>query len=136
VRDIMRALSPILSAIILIMATLAAGAIMYQYFMGTIHNMASKPMFYIYDARYLPELKVVYISADNNGNYDVNVTGAEVTCSDGSIANVPMNYVVKAGSSMALRVDLSKANNCIPKIIILKFIYNNKDFTTEPLRVS
>jgi|GEM_PF-7031069 len=128
----MRGLSPILSTVILIMATLAAGAIMYQYFMNTIRNMADKPMFYVYDARYLPEIGVVYINADNNGDYVVNVTKAEITCTDGSLTTANLDVAIEAGSSYAIRIPVT----CQPTVIVLHYLYKGKPYTTEPIRVS
>ncbi len=131
----MRGLSPILSTVILIMATLAAGAIMYQYFMSTMHNMADKPMFYTYDARYLPELKVIYVSTDNNGNYPINVTAATVECRDGSQLNIKLNNIVDAGSSEVIRIVLG-SNSCDPVVVILHYMYKGKVYTSDPIRVS
>jgi len=128
----MRGLSPILSTVILIMATLAAGAIMYQYFMNTIRNMADKPLFYAYDARYLPELNVVYVNTDNNGEYSVNITKAEITCSNGTMVDVQLGVTVDAGSSYAVRIETP----CQPSVIVLHYLYKGKLYTTEPIRVS
>jgi flagellin-like protein len=132
VRGKMRGLSPILSTVILVMATLAAGAIMYQYFMNTIRNVADKPLFYAYDARYLPELGVIYVSADNNGDYSVNVTKAEITCNDGTVVNQALNVSIDAGSSYAIRIPAQ----CTPSVIVLHYTYKGKQYTTEPIRVS
>ncbi len=128
----MRALSPILSTVILIMATLAAGAIMYQYFMGTIRNVADKPLFYVYDARYLPDLRVTYLTADNNGNYPVNITKADITCIDGKVTTVTLNVSIDAGSSQAIRIKPA----CAPSVIVLHYLYKGKNYTTEPIRVN
>ncbi len=130
----MRAISPIVSAVILLMAALAAGAIIYQYFMGTIRTVTDKPMFYAYDAQYLPDLGVIYVTADNNGNYPVNVTAAQIDCSSGVQAKVPLGVVINAGSTETIRI--KPPATCQPVVVILSYTYVGKNYTTDPIRIS
>jgi len=130
----MRAISPIVSAVILLMAALAAGAIIYQYFMNTIRTVADKPLFYTYDAQYLPELGVVYVNADNNGDYPVVVTNATIECVGGTTLTKAVNVTIPPGSSQVIRVDVG--TTCTPEIMILKYMYKGRVFSTDVIRVS
>lgn len=130
----MRAISPIVSAVILLMAALAAGAIIYQYFMNTIRTVADKPLFYTYDAQYLPDLGVVYVNADNNGDYPVTVTNATIECAGGATITKALNVTIAPGSTQVIRIDVG--STCTPEIMVLKYLYKGKTFTTDVIRIS
>ncbi len=130
----MRAISPIVSAVILLMAALAAGAIIYQYFMNTIRTVADKPLFYTYDAQYLPDLGVVYVNADNNGDYPVTVVNATIECAGGTTLTKALNVTIAPGSSQVIRIDVG--STCTPEIMVLKYLYKGRAFTTDVIRIS
>lgn len=130
----MRALSPILSAVILLMATLAAGAIMYQYFIDTVETVANKPILYAYNAQYLSDLGVVYVTLDNSGSQKVDIVGAQIDCTNDT-QYIPVSEVIDAGETKVLRIQIN-ATCGTPRVLVIKYNAGDKSFTTEPVRIS
>ncbi|BES82120.1 hypothetical protein [Pyrodictium abyssi] len=131
----MRALSPILSAVILLMATLAAGAIMYQYFIDTVETVADKPILYAYNAEYLSDLGVVYVTLDNSGSQKVDIVEAQIDCTNGT-QYIPVSEVIDAGETKALRIQINATACGTPRVLVIKYNVGDKSFTTEPVRIS
>ncbi|ALL01733.1 archaeal flagellin N-terminal-like domain [Pyrodictium delaneyi] len=132
----MRALSPILSAVILLMATLAAGAIMYQYFIDTIETVADKPILYAYNAEYLQDLGIVYVTLDNSGSQVVNITAVHIDCANGEALDIPISQVIDAGETKSLRVSINKTICPTPSVMVIEYDMGDKTYTTEPIKIS
>ena len=130
----MRALSPIISAVILLVATIAAGAIIYQYFVGSVETLSSKPIVFTHSARYIPELSILYVGIDNSGEKTVTVQTAQIDCTDGRVVTLNVNTSINAGEDKVIRLDLSN-QQCTPYILVLTYNYNGKTYTTDPIKV-
>jgi len=131
----MRALSPILSAVILLMATLAAGAIMYQYFIDTVEIITDKPILYAYNAEYLSDLGVVYVTLDNSGSQKVDIVKAQIDCTNG-VQDIPLSEKINAGETKTLRIQIDTTACETPRVLVIKYNVGDKSFTTEPIRIS
>ena len=131
----MRALSPILSAVILLMATLAAGAIMYQYFIDTVEIITDKPILYAYNAEYLSDLGVVYVTLDNSGSQKIDIVKAQIDCTNG-VQDIPLSEKINAGETKTLRIQIDTTACETPRVLVIKYNVGDKSFTTEPIRIS
>jgi len=131
----MRALSPILSAVILLMATLAAGAIMYQYFIDTVEIITDKPILYAYNAEYLSDLGVVYVTLDNSGSQKVDIVKAQIDCTNG-VQDILLSEKINAGETKTLRIQIDTTACETPRVLVIKYNVGDKSFTTEPIRIS
>ncbi len=76
----MRALSPIISAMILIVAAVVGGMLAYQYFMNTLSTMVMKPHVTIDEATLYTLANMVYIKVSNMGGTPVKVNTINVLC--------------------------------------------------------
>jgi len=132
----MRALSPILSAVILLMATLAAGAIMYQYFIDTVEIITDKPILYAYNAEYLSDLGVVYVTLDNSGSQKVDIVKAQIDCINTTQNIMLSNKTIDAGETKTIRIQINTTECKVPRILVIGYNVGDKSFTTEPIRIS
>lgn len=132
----MRAISPILSAVILLLATLAAGAIMYHYFINTVQVMTKKPIVYGYNAEYMADLGVIYVTIDNSGSQPVTLLNATLFCDDANNKQVGVTLngpTIKAGETRTVEI----SSQCkSPRVLIISYKAGDKIYTTDPIRIS
>ena len=132
----MRALSPILSAVILIMATVAAGIIVYQYFIGTVKGMTTKPMVYVNNAQYMDSIKRIFITVYNSGPKTITVQSVNIVCKDNTELTINTTATVGVGQSKTLSLPLTN-QSCIPVYVILNYKDSTgKTFSTSPVEVA
>ncbi len=74
-----RALSPILSTMILLSAALIAGFLLYTYFSSTMQGMINTPSPVIEQAVYYPTIDVLYVKIRNYGGAPVPLENANIT---------------------------------------------------------
>jgi len=133
---IMRALSPILSAVILIMATVAAGIIVYQYFIGTVKSMTTKPMVYVNNVQYLDAIKRVFVTVYNSGPKTVTISSATILCKDNSETTVNLDTTIGVSQSKTISIPVSNSS-CIPAYIILNYTdTTGKTFSIGPIEIA
>ncbi len=132
----MRALSPLLSAVILIMATVAAGIIVYQYFIGAVKGMTTKPMVYVSNAQYMDAIKRVFVTVYNSGPKTIVIKSANIVCKNGSEITINTTSRINVGESKTLSIPVS-STTCIPSYIILNYQdTNGKMFSTNPIEIA
>jgi flagellin-like protein len=130
----MRGLSPIVSSVILLAATIAAGAVLYQYFMTFVEGVTAKPSVFIYNVRYVPEASRLYVTVDNSGSTAVNVSEVEVLCDNGTLAPVSVNdVVVNPGEQKVVSIVV---DNCKPSLVTVSLRDNDgRTFSLGPFEV-
>ncbi len=73
-----RALSPILSTMILLSAALIAGIILYTYFSNTMQGMVNTPNPVVEQAVYYPGIGAIYVKIRNYGGAPVPLNNSEL----------------------------------------------------------
>jgi len=84
-----KALSPIVSTLILIAATLVGAALVYKYFTTASLIATTKPELTVEDASYNPVSQTLFMSIRNMGLVTVQGIEIHVMCSDGSEITIP-----------------------------------------------
>ncbi len=132
----MRALSPILSAVILIMATVAAGIIVYQYFIGTVKGMTTKPMVYVNNAQYMDSIKRIFVTIYNSGPKTITIQSANIICKNNAELTINTTATIGVGQSKTLSLPLTN-ETCTPIYIILNYKDSTgKTFSTSPIEIA
>ncbi|ABM80807.1 hypothetical protein [Hyperthermus butylicus] len=133
----MRAVSPIVSAVILLMASIAAGLIVYQYFLNTVNTMADKPVAYSI-AEYVPETATIYVTVDNAGTTPITVQASKVSCMNGYTFthNLTTPITVQGGEKKLIEIPVDQNLCDWPVVLVLMYQAGGKLYTTEPIEVS
>ncbi len=91
-----RALSPILSTMILLMAALLAGILIYNYFNRTLQGMMNTPNPIIESATYYPDVEILMTKIKNLGgapiplnNTKILIIGKTCTCTCSIVCSSP-----------------------------------------------
>ena len=129
-----RAISPIVSAIILLAASIAAGIIVYQYFIQTVNVMAERPVIY-FTAQYVPEISKIFVTANNGWTKTVTITSIDYTCTDGSTKTFQLTspVTVKPGETATIAVAVG---NCKPIVVVVHYRSSSgKVYASEPVNV-
>jgi len=84
-----KALSPIVSTLILIAAALVGAALIYKYFTTASLIATTKPELMVEDASYNPASQTLFMSIRNMGLVTVQGVEIHVICSDGTEITVP-----------------------------------------------
>ncbi len=135
----MRALSPIVSAIILIVAAIIGGTLAYQYFLNTMTAMVSKPNIVVDEALLYTVLNKLFIRVSNMGMTPVTLEKATVLCDNTQPLTVSLGgFELRPGKSITLNVtvDGSKLSAC--SRVFLTVTYSAVNFgtdTTRPIEV-
>ncbi|BEP16977.1 hypothetical protein PYJP_03290 [Pyrofollis japonicus] len=131
----MRALSPILSAVILVMATIAAGVIVYQYFMSVVNSAASKPILYVSNAQYIDTIKKIFITIYNSGPKTITIDSAEIFCTNNNSKTVNISETINVDHSKTIIVDIG--GDCVPSYIVLNYSDSTgRSYSSNPIRIS
>jgi hypothetical protein len=130
-----RAISPIISAIILLAASIAAGIIVYQYFIQTVNVMSERPVVY-FTAQYIPEISKVYVTVNNGWTKSITILSVDYTCSDGSTKTYTLQkqLQVKPGETTTFTVPV--ASTCKPVVILVHYKSSSgRTYGSEPVNV-
>jgi len=84
-----KALSPIVSTLILIAAALIGAAVIYRYFTTASLIATTKPELVIEDASYNPASQTLFMSIRNMGLITVQGVEIHIMCSDGTEITIP-----------------------------------------------
>jgi hypothetical protein len=130
-----RGISPIVSAIILLAASIAAGIIVYQYFIQTVNVMSERPVVY-FTAQYIPEIGRVYVTANNGWTKTITILSADYTCSDGTTKtyNLQSQVSIKPGETATFAIPIP--SNCKPVVVVVHYKSSSgKTYSSEPVNV-
>lgn len=131
----LRAISPIVSAIILLAASIAAGIIVYQYFIQTVNVMSERPVVY-FTAQYIPEISKIYVTVNNGWTKTITIVSADYTCSDGTTKTYTLQkqVAVKPGETATFTIPV--ASTCKPVVIVVHYKSSSgKAYSSEPVNV-
>jgi flagellin-like protein len=76
----MKALSPIISAVILIVAAIIGGTLAYQYFIATMASMVSKPNVVVDEAIAYTTLNTIFVKVSNMGMTPAKLKELTIYC--------------------------------------------------------
>ncbi len=118
----MRALSPIVSVVILVIAAIIGGTLVYQYFLTTMAALIAKPNIVIDEAFLYTSLNRLYVKVSNLGTTPVKVVGVNFYCGEASVFREVTPTLLKPGDSVSLEVTLPvETVECKTMYVSLRF---------------
>jgi hypothetical protein len=131
-----RALSPLVSTIVLISAAIVGGIIVYNYFQNNVNTIAasSGALQVSASATYLnAQTKLVHVELVNTYSKPVNVTGVTVVLADGTQKSVTLSQpqTVAAGSKATFIVDVPAS----AKILYVDYTYNGQSMESSAVQI-
>jgi len=131
-----RALSPLVSTIVLISAAIVGGIIVYNYFQNSVNTIAasSGTLQVSVSTAYLnDQTKIVHIDLINTYSKPINVTGVTVFLDDGTQKEFKLNQTVTvtAGSRASL-IESVPAN---ARVLYVDYTYNGQQMKSSAVQL-
>jgi hypothetical protein len=131
-----RALSPLVSSVVLISAAVIGGVIVYNYFQSNINSIAAATGSLQVSADYTyinSTTKMVYLEVLNTYRKPVTLTGVKVVFTNGSIQNVNIEETtVDSGSKGSVIVSVPSE----ARILYLVYTIDGRTMYSNPIKVS
>ncbi|MEB3850957.1 MAG: hypothetical protein LRS49_00040 [Desulfurococcales archaeon] len=130
-----RALSPLVSSVVLISAAVIGGVIVYNYFQSNVNAIAAATgsLQVSADYTYLNETaKIVYLEVMNTYKKPVTITGAQAITGSGNKINLTISNVTIDSSSKGTIIVTVPAD---AKIIYLLYTVDGKTLYSSPIQV-
>ncbi|MEB3816801.1 MAG: hypothetical protein LRS46_02510 [Desulfurococcales archaeon] len=130
-----KALSPLVSTIVLISAAIVGGVIVYNYFQNSVHTIAasSGTLEVSANSYYLNATsKLVYIDVFNSYSKEVTIKSVKAVLVNGTIKEVSVTSKTIAPGAKASIVVTLPANT---KAVYVEYVYNNQNLESNPVTI-
>ncbi len=131
----MKALSPIVSAVILIVAAIIGGTLAYQYFISTMTSMVSKPNVVVDEALAYTVLNKMFVKVSNMGMTPVKLDSIVVYCDASAPQRLALGSVeLRPGKSVTLNVTIDGQTIAGCSRVFVSVTYSAPNFGSDSTR--